>query len=145
MVEATATTLTLSWPAPVANGEPITNYNLELTSGGGQGQGQAAVVASATTAGARKSTLTGLRPDTGYSARVRAVNCVGAGPWGPSGGGVPVQTRPLPPAPPRCECINANHNSLKLKWGEGPGKNNAAHNLAELYHYTLEMENSRNQ
>jgi len=48
----------------------------------------------------------------------------------------------LPPAPPRCECVNANHNSLKLKWGEGPGK---AAQLAELCHYTLEMENSRNQ
>jgi hypothetical protein len=82
-------------------------------------------------------TLEGLRPDTGYTIRVQAVNSIGPGPFCP---GSRFHTRPLPPAPPKCELANANFNSLKLKWGEG-----LKHSNGELCHYTLEMENSRNQ
>jgi len=52
-----------------------------------------------------------------------------------------LSTRPLPPAPPRCECVNATHNSLKLKWGD----NKSSNTLLEPCQYTLEMEKSRNQ
>ena len=55
------------------------------------------------------------RPDTIYSIRVQAVNSVGCGAFSSN---ARLSTRPLPPAPPRCECVNANHNSLKLKWGD---------------------------
>ena len=110
------------------------------------------MVASATTGPERRTTLAGLRPDTAYTARVRAVNAVGAGTWNTTTNkdtAVVVSTRPLPPAPPKCECVNFNHNSLKLKWGEGGhGGGRNAHAMAavtELYHYTLEMENSRSQ
>ena len=152
MIEATATCLTLSWPSPVANGEAISSYNLELLTSPTKGSHEGTVVASTTTATERKTTLTGLRPDTEYWARVRAVNCMGAGAWTPAANLFAVSTRPLPPAPPRCVCLNANHNSLKLKWGDGTGPAGArtaaaaaAAAAAELCHYTLEMENSRNQ
>jgi hypothetical protein len=73
----------------------------------------------------------------------QAVNAIGAGPFS---GVSRLCTRPLPPAPPRCECVNVNFNSLKIKWGEvkslAPGSPAPA---AELCQYTLEMENSRNQ
>lgn len=78
------------------------------------------------------------RPDTIYSIRIQAVNCVGAGSFSSS---TRFSTRPLPPAPPRCECVNATHNSLKLKWGD----NKSTNTLLEPCQYTLEMEKSRNQ
>lgn len=68
------------------------------------------------------------------------------GPFGPSSR---VSTRPLPPAPPRVECVNSNHNSLKLKWGDSKSATNAitASIGADgvLPTYSLEMENSRGQ
>ncbi len=77
----------------------------------------------------------------------QAVNSIGAGHFS-----LPAQlrTRPLPPAPPRLECANANHNSLKLKWGgggetaatSGPAAKLAAEAACQ---YTLEMANSRGQ
>ena len=73
---------------------------------------------------------------------------MGSGPLSPS---FRLSTRPLPPAPPRLECANANHNSLKLKWGDAKtagspsvGAAGAAGDSAPCQ-YTLEMENSRNQ
>ena len=81
--------------------------------------------------------LDGLRPDTDYTVRVRAVNSIGPGAFCPP---ARFHTRPLPPAPPKCELSNANFNSIKLKWGDG-----LKHANGELSHYTLEMENSRNQ
>ena len=65
------------------------------------------------------------------------MNSVGAGPFCPSSR---LLTRPLPPSPPRLECLNAHHNSLKLKWGDSKAAQGA-----DLSHYVLEMENSRNQ
>ena len=84
------------------------------------------------------------RPDNIYSIRVQAVNGVGPGPFSST---ARLSTRPLPPAPPRCECVNANHNSLKLKWGDtkSNSNNNPLTSLSEPCQYTLEMENSRNQ
>ena len=55
------------------------------------------------------------RPDSIYSIRVQAVNSVGCGAFSST---AQLSTKPLPPAPPRCECVNANHNALKLKWGD---------------------------
>lgn len=45
---------------------------------------------------------------------------------------VRVTTRPLPPNPPKLECIALAPNSLKLKWGHQRG--------LDTNHYTLEME-----
>jgi hypothetical protein len=46
-----------------------------------------------------------------------------------------VATRPLPPAPPKLECINASHNQMKLRWGDSK--------ITIGTNYVLEMENSR--
>ena len=78
------------------------------------------------------------RPDTIYPIRIQAVNAVGPGVFSST---TRLSTRPLPPAPPRCECVNATHNSLKLKWGD----NKSSNTLLEPSQYTLEMEKSRNQ
>ena len=78
------------------------------------------------------------RPDTIYPIRIQAVNAVGPGVFSST---TRLSTRPLPPAPPRCECVNATHNSLKLKWGD----NKSSNTLLEPCQYTLEMEKSRNQ
>jgi hypothetical protein len=64
----------------------------------------------------RKVTIPELRPDTVYSVRVQAVNSVGRGSFSPP---LRLATRPLPPAPPRLECVSATHNTLKLKWADG--------------------------
>ena len=64
----------------------------------------------------RKVSLADLRPDTTYSVRVQAVNRVGRGGFSPV---LRLATRPLPPAPPRLECLSASHNTLKLKWADG--------------------------
>lgn len=128
MDQSTATSLTIRWTRPAPNGEPITHYNVENPTTG--------VVA--TQGPSHRFLIDRLKPDTSYTIRVQAVNSVGPGPFG---SGVQFSTRPLPPAPPRCECVNANHNSLKLKWGDS--KSVAA--MGDLSHFTLEMENSRNQ
>ena len=125
---ATATSLTLAWTRPSANGENITHYNVDNVG-----------LAVVPTPGPDTFYIIDrLKPDTPYTLRVQAVNSVGPGPF--SHPATKMSTRPLPPAPPRCECVNANHNSLKLKWGDSKS---AA--TADLCHYTLEMENSRNQ
>ena len=82
----------------------------------------------------------GLKPDTAYSVRVAAVSCIGTGAFS---GTVKMRTRPLPPAPPRLECANANHNSLKLRWGGGVDSKSSMEELS--CQYVLEMENSRGQ
>ena len=65
------------------------------------------------------------------------------GPFGPS---ARLSTRPLPPAPPRLEFVNANHNSLKLKWADSKlsGSLMSSGDVMTAS-YALEMENSRGQ
>ena len=126
---ATATSLTIVWTRPMANGENITHYNVDNVG-----------LAVVPTPGPDTIyVIDRLKPDTTYTLRVQAVNSVGPGPF--SNPATKMPTRPLPPAPPRCELVNANHNSLKLKWGDT--KHSAA--AHDFCHYTLEMENSRNQ
>lgn len=134
---ASATSLTLVWSRPQPNGEHITHYNVDTGS------------AVLPTPGPDTNfTVTSLRPDTAYAIRVQAVNSVGPGPFSST---ARLQTRPLPPAPPRCECVNSNHNSLKLKWGDAKSSGlsssgvSSSSSASDLCQYTLEMENSRNQ
>ena len=75
----------------------------------------------------------------------QAVNSIGAGPFSCV---ARLCTRPLPPAPPKLECVNVNYNSLKLKWGDSKVSSTAASvvsSAAEMVQYTLEMEKARNQ
>ena len=75
-----------------------------------------------------------LKPDTTYTVRVQAVNTRGKGPLSPT---LKVSTKPLPPAPPRLECLSLLHNSLKLKWADGKGSAPLGAN------YILETENMK--
>ena len=123
---ATANALSLTWQRPTSNGEAISHYQVDT--------GTSVI----DTSGPETNfLLDGLRPDTAYTVRVRAMNSIGPGAFSQS---ARFNTRPLPPAPPRCELANVSFNSIKLKWGEG-----TRHATGELCHYTLEMENSRNQ
>lgn len=65
-----------------------------------------------------------------FRLRIQAVNNVGPGPFSPV---LRATTSPLPPAPPKLECIGIGHNYLKMKWGDGK-------NL-DFTQYILEMEN----
>ena len=96
--------LTLGWTRPQSNGEHITHYNIDTGSSVIPTEGPDTYFH-----------VESLKPDTIYSIRVQAVNSVGCGAFSSNSR---LSTRPLPPAPPRCECVNANHNSLKLKWGD---------------------------
>lgn len=61
--------------------------------------------------------------------RVQAANAIGVGPYSTA---FKFSTRPLPPDAPRLECVQANHNSLKLRWADGK-------NL-DFIHYSVEMQ-----
>ncbi|XP_062549299.1 fibronectin type-III domain-containing protein 3a-like isoform X1 [Armigeres subalbatus] len=74
-----------------------------------------------------------LHPESPYRLRIQAVNEIGNGPFSPS---IKFTTAPLPPKPPKLECIQAGFAHLKLRWGEGK-------NLADLARYYVEMENNR--
>ena len=64
------------------------------------------------------------------------------GAFGPS---ARLSTRPLPPAPPKLECANANHNSLKLKWADSKLSGSIMSAEVMSASCALEMENSRGQ
>ncbi|KAK3095390.1 hypothetical protein FSP39_014126 [Pinctada imbricata] len=114
---STATTITLTWKEPNCNGSDIIAYNLDL--------GDKQFNISAVT----EYTIEDLQPETVYKVRIQAVNGIGVGPYSSP---VRVTTRPLPPNPPRLECMAVSPNSLKLKWGDNK-------NL-DMVTYTLEME-----
>ncbi|XP_028923415.1 fibronectin type-III domain-containing protein 3A-like [Ornithorhynchus anatinus] len=117
-----ATTLALRWEEPSCHGEEITGYNIDY------GERQAVAVTRGTS-----HVLDSLQPDTVYRIRVQAVNSLGPGPFGPTIRG---KTRPLPPAPPPLECAAVGSQSLRLKWGDGPGR--APH--PNPTQFTLQME-----
>ncbi len=128
--------MTLSWARPDAHGAAVTHYNVDW--------GVGSIVA---TEGSETShTLSDLKPDTSYSVRLQGVNAHGVGAFGPA---IRLSTRPLPPAPPRLECVNANHNSLKLKWGDSKSvaatASSSSGDAGVLASYCLDMENSRGQ
>lgn len=47
---------------------------------------------------------------------MQAANAIGVGPFSTT---FKFSTRPLPPDAPRLECVQASHNSLKLRWADG--------------------------
>ncbi|XP_067007900.1 fibronectin type-III domain-containing protein 3A isoform X2 [Anabrus simplex] len=116
---ATPTSLTLSWQEPACHGADILHYSIDV--------GERV---ECTEGPELEHTVHNLQPMTTYRCRVQAVNCVGPGPFSPV---LRASTLPLPPAPPRLECVGIGHNYLKLKWGDGKNP--------DFTQYTVEMEN----
>ncbi|KAK7882929.1 hypothetical protein WMY93_029103 [Mugilogobius chulae] len=100
--------LGLSWDPPCDHGSDITSYLIDL------GERQPVVIGPVT-----KHIIQNLQPDTSYRIRIQALNSLGAGPFSHT---VKMKTKPLPPQPPRLECTAFSHQTLRLKWGDGPAK-----------------------
>ena len=125
LASRTSEALTVKWKRPAEHGEPVRGYTVEW--------GPSDKELTSSSAGQRRRiTLTSLRPDTGYLIRVQAENAIGKGVFTPF---LKVSTRPLPPAPPKLECLNVSHNQLKLRWGDSKIQLGTT--------YILETENSR--
>ena len=124
VVAATASTLMFKWKKPMENGEKIQHYNIEWA-------GQDKEVRSEQV-NRRIFSLENLKPDNNYTIRVQAVNSKGKGPLSQP---LRLSTKPLPPAPPKLECLSIVHNSFKLKWADG--KSGLGVN------YILETENAK--
>jgi len=123
-LDQSADSISFKWKKPADNGDRISGYHVEWTGPDKE--------TKSTLAEGRKILLDGLRPDTTFSIRVQAVNSKGKGQLSAA---LKMSTKPLPPAPPRLECLSVLHNSLKLKWADG--KTNLGTN------YILETENSK--
>ncbi|XP_070539464.1 fibronectin type-III domain-containing protein 3A-like isoform X2 [Ptychodera flava] len=121
----TAYSLEVQWKAPNNYGSEITSYNISI------GEKQLITVNGSVT----ETLLEGLVPDMKYRIRVQAVNSIGVGHYSAP---LKVSTLPLPPDPPRLECVLCGHQSLKLKWGE-----NSKSIEAKLLNYTLQMEDRK--
>ncbi|XP_014673734.1 PREDICTED: fibronectin type-III domain-containing protein 3A-like isoform X2 [Priapulus caudatus] len=113
-----ATSITLTWRAPSAHGADISSYNIDCNGN----------LISVFDTDLLEYCVDSLTPETVYRIRVQAVNSVGVGPFSTP---LKIQTRSLPPLPPRIECASSSYNNLKLKWGDG--KN------TDFTQYILEM------
>lgn len=71
-------------------------------------------------------------PLTPRRIRIQALNSLGAGPFSHT---FKLKTKPLPPQPPRLECTAFSHQTLRLKWGDGPTKASAS----DALQYQLQM------
>ncbi|KAI3354066.1 hypothetical protein L3Q82_018624 [Scortum barcoo] len=116
-----STCLGVSWDPPCDHGSEITSYLIDL------GERQPIVVGPIT-----KHIIQHLQPDTSYRIRIQALNSLGAGPFSHT---FKLKTKPLPPQPPRLECTAFSHQTLRLKWGDGPAK--AA--TSDALQYQLQM------
>lgn len=151
----TEDSVTVYFKQPATNGAEITSYALEYSSGcegGRAGASSSSAREKATSSspqavkklslqglaadaeGTCEYKLEGLRAETTYRIKVRAVNAVGCSQFS---GTSKVVTLPHPPSPPVIECVGAAQDSLKLKWGEG-------RNVDFLYYY-VDMSHSRSR
>ncbi|EMP40038.1 Fibronectin type-III domain-containing protein 3A [Chelonia mydas] len=103
-----STCLAIQWEEPCCHGSDVIGYNIEY------GEKQLVTVGRVTS-----HILENLHPDTLYRIRIQAINNFGVGPFNHS---IKAKTKPLPPDPPHLECVVFSYQSLKLKWGEGPGR-----------------------
>ncbi|XP_056421169.1 fibronectin type III domain-containing protein 3B [Hyla sarda] len=99
--------LLLSWEEPCSNGSEITGYHINM--------GENTISVENVTS----HVIEDLQPEATYQIRIQAVNEIGVGPFSET---IHVKTNPLPPLPPRLECVAAGPQSLKLKWGESGTK-----------------------
>ncbi|XP_028320265.1 fibronectin type-III domain-containing protein 3A isoform X2 [Gouania willdenowi] len=116
-----STCLGICWDPPCDHGSPITSYLIDL------GERQPIVVGPVT-----KHVIQHLQPDTSYRIRIQALNSLGAGPFSHT---FKMKTKPLPPPPPRLECTAFSHQTLRLKWGDGPTKSASS----DALQYQLQM------
>lgn len=103
--EERATSVDLAWTEPHDNGSPILYYNIEYMDR-----------LVSTESNVLEWTIEDLHPETTYRFKIQAVNDIGAGQFSNV---FRIATKPLPPKPPKLECVGAGHNFLKLKWGDG--------------------------
>lgn len=120
----------LHWKEPESNGDAIINYILEC------GDRQLVTDKNQT-----NLLIEHLSPEQMYKIRVQAVNSIGAGAFCPSH---KILMKPLPPKPPRLECIQFGFNSLKLKWGSGDGAPTStmskSANIMDFHRFYVEMK-----
>uniref|UniRef100_A0A7N9AX27 Fibronectin type-III domain-containing protein 3A n=1 Tax=Mastacembelus armatus TaxID=205130 RepID=A0A7N9AX27_9TELE len=116
-----STCLGICWDPPCDHGSEITSYLIDL------GERQPIVVGPVS-----KYIIQHLQPDTSYRIRIQALNSLGAGPFSHT---FKLKTKPLPPQPPRLECTAFSHQTLRLKWGDGPAKGTAS----DALQYQLQM------
>lgn len=107
-VYSPSTCLGICWDPPCDHGSEINSYLIDI------GERQPIVVGPVT-----KHVIQNLQPDTSYRIRIQALNSLGAGPFSHT---FKLKTKPLPPQPPRLECTAFSHQTLRLKWGDGPAK-----------------------
>lgn len=119
--EETSSIVYLAWSEPEHNGSPILYYKIEY-----------ADQTITTDTDVLEWTIEDLSPETTYRFKIQAVNRVGAGPYSNT---LRVTTKPLPPKPPKLECVGVGHNFLKLKWGDGKNP--------DFTRFYLEMYNAR--
>nr|XP_043887894.1 fibronectin type-III domain-containing protein 3A [Solea senegalensis] len=122
-----STCLGIRWDPPCDHGSEITSYLLDL------GERQPVVIGPVS-----KHIIQNLQPDTSYRIRIQALNSLGAGPFSHT---FKLKTKPLPPQPPRLECTAFSHQTLRLKWGDGPAK--AATSDVLQYHLQMEDKSGR--
>lgn len=107
-VYSPSTCLGIYWDPPCDHGSEITSYLIDI------GERQPITVGPVT-----KHIIQNLQPDTSYRIRIQALNSLGAAPFSHT---FKLKTKPLPPQPPRLECTAFSHQTLRLKWGDGPAK-----------------------
>ncbi|TNN01159.1 fibronectin type-III domain-containing protein 3A isoform X3 [Takifugu flavidus] len=117
-----STCLRICWDPPCDHGSDITSYLIDL------GERQPIVIGPVT-----RHVIQHLQPDTSYRIRIQALNSLGAGPFSHT---FKLKTKPLPPQPPRLECTAFSHQTLRLKWGDGPAKASTS----DALQYQLQME-----
>uniref|UniRef100_A0AAZ3QPD8 Fibronectin type-III domain-containing protein 3A n=1 Tax=Oncorhynchus tshawytscha TaxID=74940 RepID=A0AAZ3QPD8_ONCTS len=120
-----STCLAVGWEPPCDHGAEISSYLIDL------GERQSISVGPVT-----KYIIQHLQPDTSYRIRIQALNNLGSGPFSHT---FKLKTKPLPPQPPRLECTAFSHQTLRLKWGDGPAKATPS----DALQYQLQTEDKR--
>lgn len=107
--DTTATSVTLGWPEPAANGGTVTGYEVEMDDGGG--------FRHVARSPDRQCTVQGLRSGILYKFRVRAENEAGRSLWSPPGEGRTAAVAPGPCGVPAL--VGSSQTSLSIRW-QGP-------------------------
>ena len=113
------------WFEPECHGSPITNYIVEC------GDKMLTTETNQT-----DLVVSPLNAEQVYKVKVQAVNNIGCGGFTQS---MKFTTKPLPPKPPRLECIQYGYNSLKFKWGSD-GAVSSSSKLMDFQRFYVDMK-----